>query len=182
MQIKKGHLGAILDCDTFVREYCDYAVAVLRGCRLHPVASKVRVIEAHGAWKNDLTRVGAHEPNLEDGLDHFKQCGHLAFWIRRMSPIVEAHDTTKNHGDAEGYPLTDDEIAFRRLLLGYCNEYLAFDYGFQICKYYELGGGSARAGVVAPSRQYYQATCQFLKYKNVSPHAMHLIYKSLFIA
>jgi len=99
-----------------------------------------------------------------------------------MSPIVEAHDNLKNLGDAEGYPLSDDEIAFRRLLLGYCNEYLAFDYGFQICKYYELATGSTRAESVAPSRQYYQATCQFLKYKNVSPHAMHLIYKSLFHA
>jgi len=69
MKIKKGHLDAILDCETFVREYCDFSVGVLRGCRLHPVASSVRIIEAHGAWKNDLTRVGAHEPNLEEGLE-----------------------------------------------------------------------------------------------------------------
>src|SRR5262245_20590127 len=57
MRIEKDHLTAILNCDVFVRMFCDYATDVLRTCRLHPVASKPRVIEAHGAWKNDLTRV-----------------------------------------------------------------------------------------------------------------------------
>lgn len=183
MRIEKGHLNAILDCDEFVRKFCEYAGGTLATCRLFPHVSKPRVIEAHGAWKNDLTRVGDHEPNLEDGLDHLKQCGHLAFWLRRMSPVVEAHDMTLNAADAEGYPLTLDEVAFRKLLLGYCNEYLAFDYAYQICKYYELGkdGGSARAATIIPTREYYQTACQFLKYKNVSPHAMHLVFKSLFL-
>jgi hypothetical protein len=101
----------------------------------------------------------------------------------RLGPVVEATDLTRNLGDAEGYPLSEDEIAFRKLLLGYCNEYLAFDYAYQICKYYEIGkeGGSERAINLIPSRGYYQTMCQFLKYKNVSPHAMHLILKSLFL-
>lgn len=141
------------------------------------------MIEAHGAWVNDLTRVGSYEPQLKDGLDHFKQCGHLAFWLRRLGPIIDADDTTLNLGDAEGYPLSDDEKAFRKLLLGYRNEYLAFDYAFQICLYYEIGqeGGSARASNLHLSREYYQTICQFMKFKNVSPHAMHLILKSLFL-
>jgi hypothetical protein len=129
-------------------------------------------------------RVGKNEPQLRlEGLDHFKQCGHLAFWLRRLSPIVEAHDMTLNLGDAEGYALTDDEREFRKLLLGYCNEYLAFDYAYQICKYYELGkeGGSERAASLIPVREYYVTACQFMKYKNVSPHALHLILKSLFL-
>ena len=183
MRIAKGHLPSILDRDVFVQKFCEYAADVLQTCRLYPVASKPRVIEAHGAWKNDIDRVGAYEPKLQDGLDHFKQCGHLAFWLRRLSPIVEAHDTTLNLGDAEGPPLSGYEIAFRKLLLGYVNEYLAFDYAFQICKYYELGkqGGSSRAAALSPDREYYQTMCQFLKYKNVSPHGLHLIFKSLFL-
>ena len=183
MRIEKGHLEAILKPEVFVRKYCEYAADSLRTCRLLPVASKPRLLEAHGAWANDLDRVGRHEPQLEDGLDHLKQCGHLCFWLRRLSPIVEAHDTTRNMGDAEGYSLTDDEKAFRKLLLGYCNEYLAFDYAYQICRYYELGkaGGSARAEALFPPREFYVSICQFMKYKNVSPHALHLIYKSLFL-
>ena len=75
MRISKNHLADIVDRDTFVRKFSDFATDVLRTCRLLPVASKPRLYEAHGAWKNDLTRVGEHEPHLEDGLDHFKQCG-----------------------------------------------------------------------------------------------------------
>lgn len=184
MRIEKDHLPAILDPEVFVRKFSDYSADVLNTCRLIPVASRPRLYEAHGAWKNDLDRVGTNEPKLrEAGLDHFKQCGHLAFWLRRLSPVVEAHDITLNLGDAEGYPLTDDETDFRKLLLGYCNEYLAFDYAYQICKYYELGkrGGSNRAEDLAPSRDFFMNICQFMKYKNVSPHALHLILKSIFL-
>lgn len=183
MRIQKGILDAIEDCDVFVRSFCEYAEGALASCRLLPVVSKPRLIEAHGAWLNDLHRVGNHEPHLDNGLDHFKRCGHLAFWLRRMSPIVESIDLTKNLGDADGYALSQDEKEFRLLLLGYCNEYIAFDYAYQICKYYELGKvpPSARAATLAPSREYYRSTCHFLKYKNVSPHGMHLIFKSLFL-
>ncbi|MEH2481544.1 hypothetical protein V1282_004901 [Nitrobacteraceae bacterium AZCC 2146] len=183
MRIQKGILDAIQDCEEFLHSFCEYSEGALLSCRLLPVISKPRLIEAHGAWVNDLSRVGAHEPNLEDGLDHFKRCGHLSFWLRRMGPIVEALDTTKNLGDSAGYDLSRDEIDFRELLLGYCNEYIAFDFSYQICKYYEMGKvpPSPRATAIAPSREYFQTMCQFLKYKNVSPHAMHLIFKSLFL-
>ena len=108
--------------------------------------------------------MGEHEPNLEDGLDHFKRCGHLAFWLRRMGPISEAIDTTQNLADSTGYDLSQDEIEFRELLLGYCNEYIAFDYAFQICKYYEIGKTppSERAAAFSLSREYYQTICHFL--------------------
>ena len=140
-------------------------------------------MKAHGAWLSDLKRVNDHEPQLGGGLDHFKRRGHFAFWVRRMSPVVEAIDSTKNIADAEGYPLSVDEIAFRDLLFGYSNEYLAFDLGFQFCRYYEIGktGGSARAQSLVLSEDYIRMACHFLKYKNVSPHSLYLIYKSLFL-
>ena len=101
-----------------------------------------------------------------------------------MSPIVEAVDATTNLADAEGMPLSDDEKAFRDLLFGYVNEYIAFDIGFQFCRYYETAkkGGSERATNLILSEDYLRTTCHFLKYKNVSPHALFLIYKSLFMA
>ena len=182
MRLEKGVLDTIQDREKFVRHYCDFVSYSLRACRLYPVMSSTRLADAHGAWCNDIDRVGTQEKNLADGLDHFKQCGHLIFWLRRMSPFIEARDDTKNLGDAEGMPLSDDEKAFRKLLSGYANEYLAFDYGLQICKFYEIGKepSSEFAKTLAPSREYYVATCQFLKYKNVSPHGLHLILKSLF--
>jgi hypothetical protein len=183
MDIKAGDLEAIEDEAVFVRFFVDYAQDVLHQARLYPRLSKPRVIEAHGAWLSDLKRVNDHEPQLGEGLDHFKRCGHLAFWVRRMGPVVEAIDTTRNIADAPGYDLSSDEKAFRDLLFGYCNEYLAFDLGFQFCRYYEIGkaGGSARANSLVLDENYIRTACHFLKYKQVSPHALFLLYKSLFL-
>jgi hypothetical protein len=183
MDIKAGDLEAIEDEETFVRFFADYARSVLQQARLFPRLSKPGAIEAHGAWLSDLKRVNDHEPQLGEGLDHFKRCGHLAFWLRRMGPVVEAIDLTRNLDDAPGYDLSTDEIAFRDLLFGYANEYLAIDLGFQFCRYYEISkaGGSTRANSLILDEDYIRTNCHFLKYKNVSPHALYLIYKSLFL-
>jgi len=182
MDIKAGDLEAIEDEATFVRFYTDYVQHVFHQARLYPRLSKPRVIEAHGAWLSDLKRVNDHEPQLGEGLDHFKRAGHLAFWVRRMGPVVEAVDTTQNFADAPGYDLSSDEQAFRDLLFGYANEYVAFDLGYQFCRYYELNkaGGSARANSLILTEDCIRTNCHFLKYKQVSPHALYLIFKSLF--
>lgn len=181
-EITKDTLLSIEDCNAFVAAYPKYVADVLASARLLPKFAIQRLVEAHGAWQNDLHRVEENEPELSEGLDHFKRCGHLVFWLRRMSPMVEAIDLTRNLGDAEGFPLTDHEREFRELLFGYANEYLAFDFGFQVCKFYERGkaDGSARAQSLNPTVEYYRTMCHFLKYKTVSPHAIFLIYKSLF--
>ncbi len=85
-------------------------------------------------------------------------------------------------GDAEA-PMSAREKGFRTLLISYSNEYLAFDFGFQICKYYEAKHKkrpSYRARELVLSEKYYQTTCHFLKYKTASPHALQLLFKSLF--
>jgi hypothetical protein len=183
MDITADILPALADRDTFVARYSEYVCDTLQEARLFPKFSPQRLVEAHGAWQNDLTRVGDNEPHLDEGLDHFKQCGHLVFWLRRTSPLIDVVDLTQNVADASGLPLIPQEQAFRDLLFGYANEYLAFDFGYQICKFYELGkaGGSARASTVVPDVDYYKTMCHFLKYKSVSPHAIFLIYKSVFI-
>jgi hypothetical protein len=183
MDIRDGDLEAIEKQANFVSFFSGFAKDILWSARLFPRLSEPRVIEAHGAWCNDLNRVSNHEPHLEEGLDHFKRCGHLAFWVRRMSPVVEAVDVTQNVADAEGMPLSGDEMAFRDLLFGYCNEYLAFELGLQFCRFYEIGkpGGSARANSLVLSEDYIRTMCHFLKYKQVSPHALFLVYKSLFL-
>lgn len=168
--------------DAFCRFFGEYASHVLNEARLFPRLSRLRLEEIHGAWRNDLTRVGKHEPLLDHGLDHFKRSGHLAFWVRRFGPVVEAEDLTQNLADSEGYPVSPDEKAFRDLLFGYINEYLAFDLGLQFCRFYETGkpGGSRRAELLRLDEDYIRMICHFMKYKTVSPHAMTMIYKSLF--
>lgn len=183
MIINKTTLSDMLDDRTaFVRIFSSYAASVLGQARLEPRLSVPKLIEARGAWKNDLDRVGTHEPKLPDGLNHFKNAAHLAFWLRRISPLVESVDTTENLADAPGYPLSNEEKEFRELLYAYASEYLAFDFGYQIVKFYE--NGRCPISESKKSKEdidnYYYTVCHFMKYKTVSPHAMHLLYASLY--
>lgn len=181
MRITGSTLPDMARCEVFIGTYTGYVAETLALARLFPKFAVQRVVEAHGAWQADVARVGQHEPRLSDGLDHFKQCGFLAFWLRRMSPMVDAVDLTENVGDAAGYALSAEEKEFREILFGYGNEYLAFDFGFQICRFYEISkdGGSKRAEELVLPPDYYQSLCHFMKYKNISPHAMYTIYRSL---
>lgn len=182
MRISSNILEEIKELGAFKRFFENYVQSVLGEARLFPRLSMLRVEEVHGAWLNDLDRVGENERRLTDGLDHFKRAGHLAFWVRRMLPLVEAIDTTSGLGDSEGYPLTQQEKKFRELLFGYHNEYVSFDLGFQICKFYEtaVNGENSRAGTLVLTEDFYNTICHFLKYKTVSPHSITMIYKSLF--
>lgn len=185
MQFTNGLIEQIENDETaFCKFFAEYAQATLGACRLSPRLSMPRLVEIHGAWRADLKRVGKHEKALMEGLDHFKRSGHLAFWVRRFTPLVEASDNKDNLGDAEGYDLSKQEVAFRDLLFGYGNEYLAFDIGYQFSRQYELSRAfpSERAKTVKPSSEYIAMMCHFLKYKTVSPHAMSMIYKSLFLS
>lgn len=168
------------DRDKFERVFESYAKAVLGQAALYPVMSAPRLYDAHLAWTKAMTREPLEEVYLENGLDHFKQCGHLAFWLRRFGPIVEMMDL--DFGDSEG-PLSQENKQRREIFFGYHNEYLAFDFGYQLCRYHEITHKtkpSQRAASLAPSLGYYKTACHFLKFKTVSPDAIYLIYHSLF--
>ena len=183
MDIDKNTLPKMLESFVgFKPIFENFCEEILWSGRLLPVLSSPRLEEAWEAWKEDLTRLEKREPNLrDDGLDHFKHAAHLSFWIRKMTPIVEAIDVLQNIGDAEGAPLSESEKAFRSLMLTYCNEYVAFDIGYQIVMLYEMGKPGQRAEKVKISRDYLQTVCHFLKYKTVSPHAIQLILRSTFL-
>lgn len=180
MQIIASDLVRIQDdadyyCDFFKR----YSVDLLWEARLQPVLSKPRLIEAHGAWVDDMKRLQDREPRLKDGLDHFKRSGNLGFWLRRMGPIVETADLSGAIHEVEQHPLPQDAKDLRELLFGYANEYVAFDIGFQFCKFYEAD--SPRAESLQLDQGYIKMVCHFMKYKNLSPHALTVIYRSLFM-
>lgn len=183
MKITKTTLQEIVaDPKAFCGFFAGYSQHMMGKARLEPRLVYQRVIEIHGAWINDLQRISENEKNLDKGLDHFKHAGHLAYWVRRQAPVFEATDIQLNISDSPGYDLSDNESALRDLLFAYLNEYLAFDLGFQFCKIHDLGRPGSRAKELVLNEDYIRTMCHFLKYKNVSPHALFLIYKSLFLA
>lgn len=153
-----------------------------RSARLFPRLQAVRLLDAYYQWQQDLDRVSKFE--LNSGIpDHYKQCGHLIYWLRRASPVVEWVDASKNLGDAEGFPDRPEDIQLKELLFKYGNEYLAFDLGYRICRFFEIGRVDYPLAPDARvlTQDYLRTVSHFLKVKNVSPHAMYLILKSLFL-
>lgn len=158
-----------------------HVVEFTRPALLSPIFSEARLRDAHRAWLADLARIRGAEPNLKEaGLDHFKQCAHLAYWLRRKSPIVDYEDwAAKVEGLGDLY---SDEVQRRDLLRRYGEEFLAFDFGYKICLYYEMERlENPRSEPPALTLTHLIDICHMLKFKNVSPHALYLIYKSIFM-
>lgn len=87
--------------------------------RLQLTMDSRRLWDAHGLWQEDLDRLKTYELNGSTP-DHYKQAGHLIYWLRRSSPVIAFNIA----GNAS---LTSEARDFRDLLLRYGNEYLAFD-------------------------------------------------------
>jgi len=79
-------------------------------------------------------------------------------------------------------------LAQRERIQSYANEYFAFTWGLRLAQSYqhekdvENGVAAPLSLSFAPDEDLIECYCYFLKYKNVSPHAIFLVYKSLLFA
>lgn len=180
MEIDDQTLPRMVDFVVLKENFEAHVVEFTRPALLAPQFSDVRLREAHYAWRADIRRIEQAEPNLTGGLDHFKQCAHLAYWLRRKSNVVDYTDWAKLVED--GKDLYPDEIKRRDFIRRYGEEFLAFDFGLKICTYYELEKVDAtRTAPPSLSVEFLADLCHMLKFKHVSPHAMYLIYKSILL-
>ena len=153
----------------FYKKSCENVL--FRLAKLWPKLNRPSLIDAYWAWNEDLRRVQDFE-RLDHGLDHFKMSGHLAFWLRRMTPIVDVTAVETNYQDSQS-DITPEEQEWRDFLFGYVNEFMAFNIGLAICEYY-----TGKKAIY--KKDYIKMICHMMRYKNVSPHAIILIYKSIF--
>ena len=136
--------------------------------------STTKIHEAYEFWCNDLQRVKFHELATSSDLDHFKQSAHLVYWLRRANPINEIFY-------AEADP-TAEELRWHDLLKHYGIQFTSFQLGFDLCRFFE----SEKIGSVYYTNDFeldydfYATVSHMLKTKNVSPHSIFIIYKSLF--
>ena len=81
-----------------------------------------------------------------------------------------------------GLSLIDFQEARTKAVV-YGNELFGFSFGFYLAKAYEEQKrrevGIASKGIAWPSGAYIDDLCYFLKFKNVSPHSLDLIYRAL---
>jgi len=130
-----------------------------------------RILEAQKYWMHDLSRIiidgGSDKP------DQFKNAGFLAYWLRRRVIV----DTCS---EIAGRPVT----ANTKNLLEYPNEILSFMVGFRICLFFEVDPrpGEKRTSQLAIELDldYLKEVGVLLAHKNLSPHSLYVIYRSLF--
>ena len=138
-----------------------------------PALNQSGIWDIHERWKDDIERISANDFERGD-LDHFKQGGHLCFWVRRTRAVIECYPTTEEAEELS--PIVTD------VLLMYPNEYLGWDIGFKICRYFEAKRKRRRISLqfYIPSVKYIHNMCHFLSTKATSPHGVAMMYRSLF--
>ena len=101
----------------------------------------------------------------------------MAFWLRRRL-VIEDIQVMPN--PIQGVP--DDYISPRQEeFLSAGNEIAAFLLGFHYCLRYEYKSGEIDLLTGHLSTDFMTTVGVLLREKNVSPHALFLIYKALFI-
>jgi hypothetical protein len=141
----------------------------------HAKYSEAKFRDAFELWRTDMLRVKQFELLDSDDLDHFKQSAHLIYWLRRSNPISEIY---------LGERLSDerDERLWQELILEYGIQYVCIRMGFDVCRFFE----AERVGSIfyvddfVVDYEYVKTFSHLLKTKNVSPHSIFLVLKSLF--
>lgn len=160
--------------EEFCRVVFDGFLGISKVAMLKPEFSRFLAHDAWEAYCGDVERM--QNVSMPEGKepDHFKRCGCLAYWLRRSSPVIDL-------GARDGvYIVTDNPMKEWRILFQkYGRAFLAFALGYHICLYYELEAGG-KPPSRGPDWDYLENVCYVMKCKNISPHAMGMVYKSFF--
>lgn len=142
---------------------------------LKPICVPDLMHDAYQSYLWDIERLDGNMPRSSSP-NHFKSCGYLAYWLRRNSPIMMWEETEKKEN------LSDEQKFYRDVTFELGRAYHAFKLGYGICRHFEMHQGSSSKSQFLIDMDYIKTICYLMKYKNVSPHAMGVIYRSLFFA
>ena len=175
----------------FFNEFVKYQYdSSLSKTRIKPYISEYSCNLAYARFKEDCGRMHATELDGIGDLDHFKQVSFLVFWLRRFSPVydvtVETPDTTTRVRVRSEAP---KEVEYFFL-----NQNISFDIGFRILRYWEsMREDSAEIygrqvdvfdfkglGDEIRYKPLLKDLIRTLATKSISPHAIWMIYRTLF--
>jgi hypothetical protein len=157
------------------------------GCSIK--MNEINLASARRYWCRDIENILIRREitKTDSGIEkktkpnEFKQAGFLAYWLRRRM-VVERARRTKTFSAKESKRIQNE-------FLKNSSEAVAFIIGLRLCTYYRLRPSSAASVPfnlvlkdATPSFSYIMDAVNLMKNKNVSPHALYLIYNSLFRA
>jgi len=146
--------------------------------------SDQRLEEARLQWLRDIGRIeidGSVEP------DEYKLLGFLVYWLRRRCVIGYAHrsEAACRVAEIDGWVNAQDQFLLR------CNEIAAFLIGFRLCLYLRIGPNLTTDANGHPielldsfddhdlDQEFLFDIGTLMKQKNLSPHSMYIIFRSL---
>ncbi len=156
--------------DEFIKFVRRQYFFIARKGGLEPFISDPRLSDAWQAFRFDR-RHYRNSLQTDSSPDHFKLSGMLAYWLRRTAPVY----------DFKSIVVPDANKHLRGLLQKQGSECLAFELGLSICEFFVRDGGDGVKMVPDISADYWETVTYFMKFKNLSPHAMGIIYRSLFV-
>jgi hypothetical protein len=151
---------------------------------VEPDLSDYWIAQAYYRWTKDISFVSAKEYEGRP-LDHFKLSGFLCYWLRRCPPLNDLHENV----DTKFASIRHRDP--KAILVKYGNVFAAFDIGLRICRYWEARRTDIRypddvrlriAKLSIPQRsEFIDDICYTLAEKNISPHSLNMLYKSIFL-
>lgn len=103
---------------------------------------------------------------------------------QKLKELASNHVFSRQQDYINGFPAgftVENLLRQRRRIFTYANEYVAFDFGYRESMKYERLKCGVRDKEYWPNTDYIDTVCYFMKFKNVSPHSIHLIFMSLLL-
>ena len=164
METEEGFVSVVTDV---------YEELAQSECAMEIEISDIRLRDAYLSMTADLNRLKTESMTGSESTDpdpnHFKRCGFLTYWLRRSSPIIRCQG--KNPGSNKILRKKQDFLVKNNFI----NPQFAFDLGLLICQIFN------ESDMPLISEEYNQTICYVLKCKSISPHAMVLLFESLFL-
>jgi len=192
---QKNILNKLKDCDFFVDCIRYNYAQIASNLGFNISTDNFLLIETHGFWTGDLERVLNHGIDNSENLDFYKQVGFLAYWLRRRA-VIGFRELNDSENFSDPIKLKDhiNTLPSRmNFYARYYNEYSAFIFGTQLCMNYwinrlrknpEYSEEQIKVYIENTARKikvFSNDASVLLKHKSVSPHALYLIYKALFL-
>ncbi|MCJ2079890.1 hypothetical protein [Methylobacterium sp. J-090] len=175
-QLTRNIFNDMTSLKGFSKAVQDYYIYLVDGTGIKLTFDDRRMAYAHEFWNDDINALPRRMKSGDP--DHFKKSGFLAFWLRREPPIMCWDDRGVE------YDSLPKSIAFQvDYLKTYGREYGAFMLGYSICRHFEStrNGGAYDGSRYDLTQKYVDDMMFFMKRMNVSPHALFMIYESLFM-
>lgn len=169
----------------FFRNFIKYNVSVtLSELSLEATFRDDYLRDAYELWTNDLDRIENFDLKNGTKADHLKHAGHLCYWLRRCK-VISWVGLTDDHSDDEIKSWFKNNSLIIGRMYGRENEFLAIDLCYRMAAYAEaVKYNHKKSPTDILSRidsEYISAVAHVFKTKNVSPHAIYLIFYGLIV-